>query len=162
MLKMTKLCTNYVNPLHIIGTLSTPHCFQPLVITCSNIAGPILDLTAQFTRLLRDLECTFSAFLVSHLQLSSTHHNGVLCGRLVVPQGSPCGVFSARTSGETCNQQRLQAVTRHTAATHVTSAIFKEYRFSLFLEIFLHCIMMLFLWLKFFCVALNVHNLEDS
>ena len=31
---------------------STPHCFQTLVITCSNIAGPILDLTARFTRLL--------------------------------------------------------------------------------------------------------------
>ena len=54
MLKMTKLCTNYVIPLHIIETqlVSTPHCFQLLIITCSNIAGPILDLTAQFTRLL--------------------------------------------------------------------------------------------------------------
>ena len=88
---------------------------------------------------------------VSHLQLSSTHHNGVLCGQQGSPCGVflPCGVFPARTSGETCNQQRLQAVTRHTAATHVTSAIFKEYGFSLFLEIFLYCILMSFLWLKF-------------
>ena len=44
---MSFLCTKFE-----CNFFPTPHCFQTLVITCSNIAGPILALTARFTRLL--------------------------------------------------------------------------------------------------------------